>query len=144
MYSKEHFIISVAVGATVAVFTGQTLPLAIATVGYAAVLGVGIDFDHFFVARINAGRWDALAGVVRNPRRAFLEQDAIFEDGEDVTKLQRLLSHVVIAGVLVAVLYPFLPYFALLSAVVLYVHLLSDLYRDVRDEMEARSPHGRL
>ena len=144
MYSKEHFLISLAVGAAVAVLTGQPPLLAAATVGYAAVLGVGIDFDHFLVARINTGRWDALTGVIHNPRRAFFDQGDIFEDGEDVTKIQRLLSHVVIAGVLVAGLYPFLPYFALLSAVVLYVHVLCDLYRDVRDEAEARSPHGRL
>jgi ABC-type Mn2+/Zn2+ transport system permease subunit len=144
MYSKQHFLISVLVGVAVAVLAGVTLPLAVATVGYAAVLGVGVDFDHFLVARLNTGRWDALIGVIRNPRRAFLDQEDIFEEGKDVTKIQRLLSHVVLGGLLVAVLYPFLPYFAVVSAVVLYVHVLCDLYQDVRDEAEARSPHGQL
>ncbi|MEF8840954.1 MAG: hypothetical protein V5A62_04940 [Haloarculaceae archaeon] len=136
MYSKAHLLISLAVGAIVAVATGQLPVPAVATVAYAAVLGVGIDFDHFLVARFNTGNWDALVGAVRNPRRILFDQGDIFEEGEDVTKLQRLLSHAVLGGLLVAGLYPVLPYVAVLSAVVLYVHVLSDLYRDVRDEAE--------
>jgi len=138
MYSKAHFLISLAVGAAVAVLADQPPLPAAATVGYAAALGVGIDFDHFLVARLNTGNWDSLVRVVRNPRRVLFDQSDIFEEGEDVTKLQRLLSHALLGGVLVAGLYPFLPYAAVVSAVVLYVHVLSDLYRDVRDEAEAR------
>ena len=143
MYSKAHFLVSVAVGAAAAIATGQPPVPAAVTVGYAAVLGVGIDVDHFVVARLNTGNWDALLGVVRNPRRAFFDQERIFEGGEDVTKLQRLLSHAVIGGLLVAVLYPLAPYWAVLSAVVLYAHVLSDLVQDVRDEFEAEAS-GRL
>ena len=144
MYSKAHLLISTAVGAAVAVVSGQPPVGAAATVGYAALLGVGIDFDHFLVARLNTGSWDALLGVVRNPRRAVFDQRNIFDADEDMTRLQRLLSHVVIAGVLVAVLYPLSAYAALLSAVVLYVHVLSDLYQDVRDEAAKRAGSGRL
>lgn len=143
MYSKAHFLVSVAVGAAVAIVTDQPPLPAAATVGYAAVLGVAIDLDHFLLARLNTGNWDALLGVVRNPRRAFLDQENIFEGGTDVTKLQRLLSHVVIAGLLVAVLYPLSPYVAVLSAVVLYFHVLGDLGRDVYDERVAEAG-GRL
>ena len=141
MYSKAHLLVSVVVGAAAAVVAGQPPVPAAATVGYAAVLGVGIDFDHFLVARLNTGDWGALLGVLREPRRAVFEQSAIFEEGEDVTKLQRLLSHVVIGGLLVAGLYVVLPYAAVLSAVVLYAHVLCDLYQDVRDEAEVeRAP----
>jgi hypothetical protein len=144
MYSKAHLLISLAVGAAVAALTGQPPALAVASIGYAAVLGVGIDFDHFLIARLNTGNWDALLGVVRNPRRAVFDQRDIFDEGEDVTRIQRLLSHVVLGGVLVAALYPLSAYAALLSAVVLYVHVLSDLYQDVRDEAEERAGPGRL
>jgi hypothetical protein len=144
MYSKAHLLISLAVGAAVAALTGQPPAPAAGTVAYAVVLGVGIDFDHFLLARLNTGNWDALLGVVRNPRRAVFDQRDIFDEGEDVTRLQRLLSHVVLGGVLVAVLYPLSAYAALLSAVVLYVHVLSDLYQDVRDEAEERAGPGRL
>jgi hypothetical protein len=102
-----------------------------------------IDLDHFLLARLNTGNWDALLGVVRNPHRAFLDQENVFEEGEDVTKLQRLLSHVLLAGLLVAVLYPLSRYVAVLSAVVLYFHVLGDLGRDVYDEREAEAS-GRL
>jgi hypothetical protein len=144
MYSKAHLLISTAVGAAVAVVSGGPPIGAAATVGYAALLGVGIDLDHFLVARLNTGNWDALLGVVRNPRRAVFEQGDIFEEGEDVTALQRLLSHAVIAGLLVAALSLVSSYLALLSAVVLYVHVLSDLYQDVRDETAERAGAGRL
>lgn len=137
MYSKAHLLISLAVGAVVALVTAQPPVPAVATVGYAAVLGVGIDFDHFLVARLNTGNWDALVDVVRDPRQVLFDQGEVFEEGEDVTKLQRLLSHAVLGGLLVAVLYPIEPYVAVLSAAVLYVHVLSDLYRDVRDEAES-------
>jgi len=137
MYSKAHFLISLAVGTAVAVLASQPPLPAAATVGYAAVLGVGIDFDHFLVARLNTGTWDTLVRVVRNPRRVLFDQSEIFEAGEDMTKLQRLLSHALLGGLLVAGLYPFLPYVAVVSAVVLYVHVLCDLYRDVRDEAES-------
>jgi hypothetical protein len=82
--------------------------------------------------------------VIREPGRVFTDPGSIFVEGEEVTRLQRLLSHVVLGGVLVAALYPLSAYAALLSAVVLYVHVLSDLYQDVRDEAEERAGPGRL
>ncbi len=143
MYSKAHLLISLVVGVVVAVVTGQPPLDAAGTVAYAAALGVGIDFDHFLVARLNTGNWRALREVAREPGLVFTDPGRIFLEGEEVTKLQRLLSHAVLGGVLVAVLYPLSPYVATLSAVVLYVHVLSDLYQDVRDEIDARAA-GRL
>jgi hypothetical protein len=98
-------------------------------VGYAAVVGVGIDFDHFLVARLNAGDWAALRRCLRRPRIVLVDQEAIFEPLE-VNPVERLLSHVVIAGALVGGLWPVSPYVAWLTGVVLYAHLLGDLVAD--------------
>ncbi|WP_224336090.1 hypothetical protein [Haloprofundus halobius] len=106
---------------------------------YSAVVGVGIDFDHFLVARINTGGWRAARECLRNPMRVFAGQDDIFEHGE-VGTLRRLLSHVVIVGVAVPLLALASPPLALLTAVVLYGHLLSDLVWDVYLELENGSP----
>lgn len=95
-------------------------------------LGVLIDLDHFLVARLRSGSWAALGGVVRDPLVAVTDQDAIFENGE-VGKIPRLLSHVLLSGVLVGALALVEWRFALLAAVVLYVHLLSDLAADARE-----------
>lgn len=100
---------------------------------YAAVLGVGIDFDHFLVARLNTGSWAAARRCLRDPRIVFADQDAIFASG-DVGVLRRLLSHVLIAGLLVAGLTFVDPFLAAFSAVVLYGHLLADLIWDVGNE----------
>jgi len=47
-----------------------------------------------------------------------------------VTPLQRLLSHAVVGGVLVGGLVLVDRYLAVFTAVVLYVHVLGDLYAD--------------
>jgi hypothetical protein len=101
----------------------------VVVVGYAAVVGVGIDLDHFLVARYNAGDWRALRRCLRRPRIVLFDQGAIFET-LDVNPVERLLSHVVIAGVLVGALWLVSPYFARVTGVVLYAHLLADLVAD--------------
>ncbi|KTG11170.1 hypothetical protein AUR64_05535 [Haloprofundus marisrubri] len=106
---------------------------------YSAIIGVGIDFDHFLVARVNTGSWHAARDCLRNPTRVFAGQDEIFEDGE-VGTLRRLLSHVVIVGLLIPVLAVVSLPLALLTAVVLYGHLLSDLIWDVYLEIKNGSP----
>lgn len=98
--------------------------------GYAAVVGVGIDFDHFLVARLNTGEWTAVRRCLRDPRIVFTDQNAIFEEG-DVGTLRRLLSHVVLAGLAVVGLLAVDVFLAVFTAVVLYAHLLSDLVWDV-------------
>jgi hypothetical protein len=104
---------------------------AVALVLVCGVLGVGIDADHFLVARIRTGSWAAVGRVVRDPRLPFTDQDAIFES-DAVGRLPRLLSHVLIAGPLVAGIGLVDTRLALLAAVVLYFHLLCDLLADVR------------
>jgi len=60
------------------------------------------------------------------------DQGRIF-DSSEVTTLERLLSHVLIAGVLVVGLGVVAPAIAVLTAAVLYVHVLADLVADVRE-----------
>lgn len=100
-------------------------------VGYAAVLGVAIDLDHFLVARYNAGDWRALRTCLARPTIVLFEQTAIFEPDE-VWPLQRLLSHAVLGGALVFGLRFVAPRLAALSALVLYAHVLADLLWDNR------------
>lgn len=130
MYSSHHAALSVLAGVALLPFASTGLgPLGV--VAYAVVLGVGVDFDHFLVARYNAGDWRALRAVLADPRLAFVSQDQIFTPGE-VGVLQRLLTHVVLGGVLVvALLAGALVDLAVVSAVVLYVHVLADLVWDV-------------
>jgi hypothetical protein len=135
MYSSHHAVLSLLAGLGLLPFVQTDLP-AVGVVAYAVVLGVAIDFDHFLVARYNAGNWRALRACVTDPRRVFLAQDEIFESGE-VWPLERLLSHVVIAGLLVAaLLVAGLVGLAVVSAVVLYVHVLADLAWDVARQAE--------
>lgn len=130
MYSRDHALLSLVVG-LVGVWT-LSLPALIpwwAAVGWAVALGVGIDFDHFLVARIVSGDWGGLRRVVGNPLLPLTDPGEIFAD-DDLWAIQRLLSHVVVAGVVVGALWLWNRPFALFSAAVLYVHLLSDLVWD--------------
>jgi hypothetical protein len=57
----------------------------------------------------------------------FVEQDAIFEDGE-VGAVERLLSHAVLGGVAVPLCWLVSAYLAGLVGVAVYTHVLADLY----------------
>lgn len=128
MYSRDHAIVSAAVGAAAVAVLPVPLPWW-AAVGYAVVVGVAIDFDHFAVARLETGNWAALRRCLRNPKIAVLEQDEIFGP-QDLWPLQRLLSHHLIGGVVVFGLWPVSEPLALFTAVVLYAHVLGDLVWD--------------
>ena len=93
-------------------------------------MGVGIDVDHFLVARLTTGEWTPLRRCLSNPRLVFLDQDEIFEP-DAIWPLQRLLSHVLIAGVVVPALALWNVPMAVFVGAVLYFHLLADLVWDV-------------
>lgn len=132
MYTKSHLVISVALGAALAVVVGATPADAAILVGYAAVVGTAIDFDHFVIARLRAGDWRHLRSALTDPRAAVYDQDELFAEG-DVGPLSRLLSHVLIAGAVVAGWWLLRrPLLAGVSAVVLYGHVVSDLFVSVR------------
>ncbi|SDQ48911.1 hypothetical protein [Natronobacterium texcoconense] len=99
-------------------------------VGYGIAVGVLIDLDHFLIARYKTGRWDAVRFCLQNPTAAVADQSRIFGRG-DVGVLSRLLSHLLIAGVFVAFLAVASVSLAILTGVVLYVHLVSDVAWDI-------------
>lgn len=137
IYSSHHAVVSLAVGTPVAVAVapvdvlGASIPVA-ALVAYAVAVGVCIDLDHFVLARLRTGTWDALRFCVRNPRATLVSQDRIFDAGS-VGILSRLLSHLVIVAVAVALTAAVDSGLAVLTGVVLYAHVLSDVAWDVRN-----------
>ncbi|WP_238709377.1 hypothetical protein [Natronorubrum halophilum] len=108
---------------------GYTVPPLVA-VAYGTAAGVLIDVDHLLIARFKTGSWDAVRFCLSNPAAAVADQRRIFEPG-DVGVLSRLLSHLLIIGVAVPVLALSSVPLAVLTGVVLYVHLLSDVVWDI-------------
>lgn len=135
MKSKSHAGISVVAGLAALAVTTPTIP-AWAVVAVAVAVGVGIDFDHFLLARYNTGHWGAVRRCLRDPSIVLFDQDEIFEDGT-VGALNRLLTHVVIAGVFVPVLWLWRPYVAGVVALSLYAHVLADIVQMVRKRVVA-------
>lgn len=133
MQSSEHFLASIPVTAlALSVVRTQWSRGRLALVGlYGLALGVAIDLDHLLLARVYAGDWRHLEGVLRNPIAAVTDQEGMFDDVRDM-KLPRLLSHVLIGGVLVGLTRRLSKPVGFVTAVVLYWHLLCDLLRDNR------------
>ncbi|WP_408960075.1 hypothetical protein [Natrinema sp. 74] len=109
---------------------GYSIPTAV-VVAYGTAVGVFIDLDHFLIARRKTGDWTAVRFCLANPGAAIGDQSRIFEPG-DVGVLSRLLSHVVIAGVVVPALTLVSVPLAVLTGAVLYAHLLADLVWDLQ------------
>ncbi|MFB6174110.1 MAG: hypothetical protein ABEI39_05645 [Halobacteriales archaeon] len=133
MKSGPHAAISLVAGLAALAVTTPTVP-AWVVVAVAVVAGVGIDLDHFLLARYNTGDWTALQRCLRDPTIVFLDQEAIFERG-DVGALKRLLTHLVIAGLVVPVLYLWRPYVAGVVALSLYAHVLADVVAGVSNRV---------
>ena len=130
MKSGAHAVVSVVVGVAALAVTTPPVP-AWAVLALAVAVGVGIDLDHFFLAWYNTGSLTPVRRCLRDPRIVFLDQSAIFDDGS-VGALNRLLSHVVVAGVAVPPLWPWRPYVAGLVGASLYAHVLADLVSTTR------------
>lgn len=109
--------------------SGATVP-ALAVVGYGTAVGVLIDLDHFVIARLKTGRWDAVRFCLRNPAAAVADQGRIFDRG-DVGVLSRLLSHLLIVGAVVPLLALVSTPLAIVTGVVCYAHLVSDVVWDI-------------
>lgn len=140
MYSRDHAIISGILGIILTIPApreASILPLWILVVG----LGVGIDIDHFLIARVNLGDWSNLTRCLRHPSMVFLEQESIFAEG-DIWRDQRLLSHLVIGGILLGGMWQFDRFLASAAGLTIYVHVLSDLVHDIRtrEEYLSRGP----
>jgi len=131
MYSRGHALVSGAIGIPLAVGASSPNVSGGLLWGYVLLLGVGIDFDHFVIGRINRGDWTNFRRCIRNPAQIFVDQSTIFDQG-DIWRDQRLLSHLLIGGVLTAGLWVFDTYWAFATAVTVYAHMLADLYADIR------------
>lgn len=131
MYSRTHGLLSVLVGVLVVVLAPAPVEYPFLVVAYATALGVGIDLDHFLVARVNRGDWVNARRCLRDPRLAVADQAAIFDAG-DLWRDQRLLSHCVLGGLATAGLWVVDPFWAGLTALTVYVHVVADLISDVR------------
>ncbi|MFB6176997.1 MAG: hypothetical protein ABEI99_07630 [Halobaculum sp.] len=131
MYTRDHLLVSLAVGVALVLAPLDLAQSPAVVVAAAAVAGTVIDLDHFLVARLRTGTWLALRRGLARPRRLLFAQDELFADGE-VGVLHRLLSHVVLGGVAVSVLGLLAPSLALVVGVSLYAHVLADLLADVR------------
>ena len=132
MQSRAHALIGTVVSALLLVpqIGSLSLPAALGLVGYGVALSVLFDLDHFLVARLLVGDWRHLRRVLAQPRRVLLEdQSWIFEDLQDFP-LERLLSHALLGGWLVASLALVDRWLAVFTAVVLYAHVLADLLHD--------------
>ncbi|MFW6018228.1 MAG: hypothetical protein ACOCPX_05355 [Halapricum sp.] len=130
MYSKSHAVISLALGIALVV-AGVSVFHPVFVVGYATAVGVFVDLDHFLWARYNTGDWRALRYVLTNPVDALADQQTIFRE-HDLEHLERLLSHVVIAGIAVPLTWWLDPQLGLVTGATLYAHVLADLVEDVR------------
>lgn len=134
MYSREHAVLSALVGAPIAAGFSD-IQQSIFFWAFFVAIGVGIDFDHFVIARLNRGDWTNLRRCVRDPARVFVDQGSIFDDG-DVWRDQRLLSHLLVGGTLATLVWPIGRYAAFGVAVAIYTHVLADLYSDIRTRDE--------
>ena len=130
MYTRHHAGISALVGVALAVTVSTPLPAPLLVVG-ATLLGTFVDLDHFLIARVRTGDWNALVRCLRSPRVAFLDQDEIFE-GDAVGAWPRLGTHVVITAALVTALAVVSHALALAAGLVLAVHIGCDVAWDVR------------
>ena len=131
MKSIEHFLFCVpVVGCVLAGVAERYSPLRLAVLAaYGVGLGVLIDLDHFVLARLRTGDWRHLHACVAEPKRVVTDQENLFEGTGGMARL-RILSHVVLGGVLTVLARRVSRPVALLTATVLYVHVLADLLRD--------------
>jgi uncharacterized membrane protein len=130
MKSGEHFLISLPVVGYVLARMDERSPRRLAALAlYGLGIGVLIDCDHFVLARLRVGDWHHLIDCVRNPKRVFFDQKNLFAGTGGMASL-RILSHVVLGGVLVALARRVSRPVAALTVAVLYTHVLADLLRD--------------
>lgn len=130
MKSTDHAIVGSVVSAIGVAAFGEQLSLrrkALLWV-YGVTLSVFIDLDHFVLARRISGNWACLFEALSHPKRVIVSPGWLFEDLD--MKLDRLLSHVVIGGVLTLGSLIVAPFLAAFTALIVYTHVLCDLLHD--------------
>lgn len=130
MKSGEHFLLTVPVVGAVLARAEERSPRRLAALAaYGLGLGVLIDLDHFVLARLRVGDWHHLTDCLRDPKPVFVDQEHLFDGTGEMASL-RILSHVLVGGVLIALARRVRRPVAALTKSVLYVHVLADLLRD--------------
>jgi hypothetical protein len=131
MYSRGHALAggTASLPLVVLLFPDAAVPTLAALWGYGVALSVLVDLDHFLVARVTVGDWRNLRRLLEDPVDRLADQSEIFDE-DHLTELQRLLSHVLLAGPLVVGTWFVAEPLGEFTAAVLYVHLLADLLWD--------------
>lgn len=131
MQSKAHAAIGAVVSAPLVAWLWPDAGLATGVALWACGVGLSVvvDLDHFLVARLVVGDWRHLRRVLARPTEVLWDQSWIFPE-EDLLEVERLLSHALLGGALVAVAWAVAPSLAVYWSVVLYAHVLADLLRD--------------
>lgn len=131
MYSRGHALTGGAASLmlVVGLFPGAAPTVQAGLWAYGVALSVLVDLDHFIVARITVGDWRNLRRLLDDPVGTLADQSRLFDE-DHLTELQRLLSHVLLAGPLVVAAWVLAEPLGEFTVGVLYVHLLADLLRD--------------
>jgi hypothetical protein len=122
-------VLSVLTSALVVWLLEPSAPFVLVAAG--TVAGVAVDLDHFPIARVRHGDWLALRRVLASPHLVVADPDRIFE-GARFDPLDRLLTHVLLAGVASLTAWLAWPALGVVVGVSLYVHVVADLGHDVR------------
>lgn len=128
MKSLEHAAVGAVVSAVAVFFLPESSLLEQAGIWlYGLLLSVFVDLDHFVIARPKVGDWHHLTDALSDLRVAFVDQKQVFPD-VSIT-VERLLTHLLIGGVLVGGLTFVSVPVAVFTAVVLYAHVVCDTFR---------------
>ena len=129
MKSVEHARIGAVVGAAALVVLRRSSSLASNALlwTYGVLLSVFIDLDHFAIARWETGDWSHLRRAATHPIWAFTEQKEVFPDLRFPVK--RLVTHVLVGGVLALLALPASAVVAAFTAVVVAAHVAADVLR---------------
>lgn len=130
MKSTDHAIVGSVVSAIGVAAFGENLSLrrkALLWI-YGVTLSVFIDLDHFVLARRISGNWSSLFEALSHPKRVIAAPGWLFDELD--MKLDRLLSHVIIGGVLTLGSLIVAPFLAVFTALIIYAHVLCDLLQD--------------
>lgn len=132
MKSTEHAVVGAVVSALGVHAVGAQLsrPWKVVLWCYGLFLSVFIDLDHFVLARYYTGNWESLLEALTDPKRAFTAPQWLFSDV--AMRTERLLSHVILGGVLTLGSLLIAPFLAVFTALIVYAHVLCDLLRDTR------------
>lgn len=126
--SSHHAALSLLTSLSVVGVLSSPSPVILVLVG--TVAGVVIDVDHFPISRARHGSWGAARRVASNPRLIVTDPERIFAEWP-IHPLERLLSHVALAGPLTLLAWLLWPALGVVLGASLYVHLLADLVWDV-------------